>query len=180
MFDWFLVEIGKQLINSSDSDLVNILLLNRAINKRATPIFRHHFLNVNLQNEILVLISENKLEKVQEMFEKNPFSLNPNIFCKREHFKSNNEDVHFLKISKCVMATSKVSLSCFHDPKVIDFFQFDCDCARISPFHLSMLACFENLGSLVRSLLFHPRFNFDTLSVEESSQVIFGKHKSKL
>lgn len=78
--------MGKHLINKDDSNLISILLLNKTINKRATIVFRQHFLNFEMQqhmNELILNFNNQEetshLSKIDQTFQKHYLALNPNF-----------------------------------------------------------------------------------------------------
>lgn len=159
-YGWFLIEIGRKF--SNDNDLLSILLLNKSINKHATPVFREHFLNFQLQKEIQKTLSSpfsivDYLKTLEKIFDSKSQSLNPthlyNIYTKKSD------------IPKCT-----------HDKKVCQNFPFyeNCNCSGLDQsIHLCVLASRHNFPTLVKSLLFHHRMNF------QKSVSIYGVQEVK-
>lgn len=168
-FDWFLIEIGKRLISPNDLDLISILCLNRTINAKATIIFRHYFLNFNLQKQIMNVLKSTTtianlknndcLSNLESIFEKHALSLNPNLYFS---YSSLSE------IPKCT-----------HDPKISSLRlrrnTAACEiCTKSSTIQLAVIATRLDFDSLAKFILFHPRLNLEIITKYESQEVSFN------
>lgn len=156
MQDWFLVELGRKLIGKYDRDFLNVLVLNKRINKRVTPVFRQHFSDPNLQRHMKELFSSLKLEEIQRLFETNPLALNPNITTSSKTLQVHkNASTVFQCIHKREKDTVKWYRLCGCDGpgELMDW-------QKNQNFDLIVVALRLKFDKLVESLLFHPKTKF--------------------
>lgn len=132
-----------------DLNLMKILCLNHAINRKAQIVFRLHFFNFELQKEITQLIEKKEFAKIDQIFSRQAYALNPQSF-------------------KCHFQRPYEIPQCFHDTQKNGLLKlakstFSCDCHREQPtdIHLFVIALRLNLDSLVKSIIFHPRMKFE-------------------
>lgn len=158
-FDWFLVELGKQLIES-DKDLISILCLNKSINKKASKTFHREFLNFSLQLEFQNAIELKQWEKVRNIFLRHNLSLNPNIKIKRSKYTDEEK-----------------TLSLLHERQVMNFrnrsIEHKCFCDSFAVITF-LTKCVEHsnvLSVLVEPILKHRRLKWNSIGLPEQIRV---------
>lgn len=159
--DWFLIELGKNLVTNpdADKDLLNILCLNRKINSRATTVFKNYFLNFELQKQVQTLANAKQFDHVEQLFETQKLALNPNFNITLEN--------------KNQIPKESFPTFTFENSEEGQEEEEQTNENQSSQFPFVTFALRSKSHSLVKSLLLHPRMNFARLSKPRLFEVCF-------